>query len=373
MTQSKLETRPAKSDVNWGPRGTTGISFAAALEFQDVECNVGNSHVLHKTSFETAPGEILCLLGESGSGKSTILRAAAGLQEIDDGRILINKRVMSAKGVTVPPDKRGIGLMFQDFALFPHLSILQNVEYGLKSLGREEARKQALHALKRVGLDRRADDYPSQLSGGQQQRLALARSIAPKPGLLLLDEPFSSLDARLRESVRAETLAVLRETQATCILVTHDPEEAMIFGDKVALLRDGQIAQIGTSDEIYNQPKDLDVARFFSPISEIPTIVHNGVATTPFGNVDAAGRADGTRVIVAMRPIGAVYIDTSGKGTPGRIVAKRDALGVDTLEVAVAGIDNTIRLRQPTNVNIRPGLDVNIAINPEHVLVFDAI
>ncbi|AVX04711.1 fe(3+)-transporting ATPase [Maritalea myrionectae] len=373
MTQQRIDTSNVKSDVKWGPRGTAGISFAAALEFQEVSCNVGDSHVLKETNFETAPGEILCLLGESGSGKSTILRAAAGLQEIDSGRILINKRIMSAKGVTVPPDKRGIGLMFQDFALFPHLSILQNVEYGLKSLGREEARKQALQALKRVGLEGRATDYPSQLSGGQQQRLALARSIAPKPGLLLLDEPFSSLDARLRESVRAETLAVLRETQATCILVTHDPEEAMIFGDKIALLRDGNIAQIGTSDEIYNHPKDLDVARFFSPVSEIPSRVQSGMARTPFGNVDAGNRPDGARVIVAMRPIGAVYIDESGQGTPGRVVAKRDALGVDTLEVAVAGVDNTIRLRQPSNVNIRPGLDVNIAINPEHVLVFDAI
>lgn len=373
MTQQMIYPAQDATDIDWGPRGTAGISFAAALEFQDVNCHVGATHVLKNTNFETAPGEILCLLGESGSGKSTILRATAGLQEIASGRILINKRTMSANGVTVPPDKRGIGLMFQDFALFPHLSILKNVEYGLKSLGREEAKKQAMHALKRVGLDDRAMDYPSQLSGGQQQRLALARSIAPKPGLLLLDEPFSSLDARLRESVRAETLDVLRETQATCILVTHDPEEAMIFGDKIALLRNGQIAQIGTSDEIYNHPNDIDVARFFSPMSEISTVVQNGVATTPFGHVDAKGRPDGARVIVAMRPVGAVYIDVSGSGTPGRVVAKRDALGVDTLEVAVAGLDNTIRLRQPSNAQIHPGLDVNIAINPEHVLVFDAI
>jgi iron(III) transport system ATP-binding protein len=374
MTLTK--NRDAKSggvDQEWGPRGTAGISFAAALEFSKVHCEMGGREVLKGTDFSTAPGEILCLLGASGSGKSTILRATAGLQDVTSGIISINKRVVASSTVSVRPEKRGIGLMFQDFALFPHMSVLQNVEYGLKSLGRDEARKQALHALKRVGLADRANDYPSQLSGGQQQRLALARSIAPKPGLLLLDEPFSSLDARLRESVRAETLAVLRETRATCVIVTHDPEEAMLFGDKIALLRDGEIAQIGTSDEIYNSPLDLSVARFFSPISEMHATVNNGYADTPLGKLPVLGRPDGTKIIVAMRPVASANLVGSGEGAMGRVVNKRTAIGIDTIEVAVSGIDQPVRVRRPASDDVYPGQDVNIAINPNRVLVFDTI
>ncbi len=181
---TNAETKSAAIDQEWGPRGTAGISFAAALEFNQVHCEMGGREVLRGTDFSTAPGEILCLLGASGSGKSTILRATAGLQDISAGTITINKKVVASSTISVRPEKRGIGLMFQDFALFPHMSVLQNVEYGLKSLGREEAKNQALHALKRVGLADRAEDYPSKLSGGQQQRLALARSIAPKAGTI---------------------------------------------------------------------------------------------------------------------------------------------------------------------------------------------
>ncbi|MGJ8529650.1 ABC transporter ATP-binding protein [Maritalea sp.] len=373
MTLNKTAgAKRASVDQDWGPRGTAGISFAAGLEFNQVHCDMGGREVLKGTDFSTAPGEILCLLGASGSGKSTILRATAGLQDISAGTIKINKTIVASSTISVRPEKRGIGLMFQDFALFPHMSIAQNVEYGLKSLGKSEARIQAMHALRRVGLADRAGDYPSQLSGGQQQRLALARSIAPKPGLLLLDEPFSSLDARLRESVRAETLAVLRETRATCVIVTHDPEEAMLFGDKIALLRDGEIAQIGSSDQIYNQPMDLDVARFFSPISEMHAVVSNGRAATPLGDLAVQGRADGTKIIVAMRPVASANLVPSGEGAMGRVVNKHTAIGIDTIEVAVAGIDQPVRVRRPASDEVRPGQDVNIAINPDRVLVFDA-
>jgi iron(III) transport system ATP-binding protein len=356
---------------NWGPRGSAGISFAAALEFDNVHCSINGRHVLKGASFATAPGEILCLLGASGSGKSTILRSSAGLQDIDSGEIRINNKVVASATTSVRPEKRGIGLMFQDFALFPHMSILQNVTYGLKSLGRVEAKNQAMQALRRVGLADRCNDYPSQLSGGQQQRLALARSVAPKPGLLLLDEPFSSLDARLRETVRAETLAVLRETRATCVIVTHDPEEAMLFGDKIALLDDGQIVQLGTADDIYDAPKNIDVARFFSPLSEFTTIVGNGYADTPFGKIPVPNAVDGAKVVIALRPIGALKLVEEG-GTIGRVVNKHSALGVDTVEIAVAGLEKPIRTRQPASAKIMTGQDVNIALNPNHVLVFNA-
>ncbi len=189
-------------------------------------------------------------LAGAGAGRDRVPAGRERLGQIDDpagwrpassasmaGRCRINDEIVSGPGVHAKPDRRGIGLMFQDFALFPHLSLLHNVTFGLRKLGRAAALAQARQALKRVGLDDREADYPHQLSGGQQQRLALARSIAPRPGILMLDEPFSSLDARLRETVRNETLAVLRETHATTIIVTHDPEEAMLLGDRIALLR----------------------------------------------------------------------------------------------------------------------------------------
>ncbi len=319
----------------WGPRGTAGVSFAAALNFEAVRVSLGGRPVLNEFSLALSPGEIVCLLGESGSGKSTILRVAAGIQPIDGGTVRINGEIVSSASIRRPPDKRGIGLMFQDFALFPHLSLLHNVTFGLRRLGRTAALAQARAALKRVGLDEREADYPHMLSGGQQQRLALARTIAPRPGILMLDEPFSSLDARLRETVRGETLAILRETNATTIIVTHDPEEAMLLGDRIALLRKGSIAQIDTAAAIYRDPIDLSAARFFSPLSEIAAVVKDGYADTPFGRVAAPGRAAGDRVVVAIRPVGVLEMAKDGEGVPGRIVSKRDAIGIDLCEVQV--------------------------------------
>ena len=361
-----------KDPADWGPRGTAGVSFAAALSFVDVDVELGGRVVLDKFNLELVPGEIVCLLGESGSGKSTILRAAAGIQPIQGGTIRINEKIVSGPGVHIAPDRRGIGLMFQDFALFPHLTLLRNVMFGLKPLGRAAALSQARSALKRVGLADRENDYPHRLSGGQQQRLALARSVAPRPGILLLDEPFSSLDARMRETVRSETLAVLRETHATTIIVTHDPEEAMLLGDRVALLRRGRIAQIDSAAAIYRGPIDLNAARFFSPLSEIAAVVKSGAAETPFGRVPVPGFADGSRVIVAIRPVGVLEMAGSGEGVPGRIVAKRDAIGIDLCEVKVDGIERPIELRQRSDAHFVPGNDVFLTLNPKGVLVFKA-
>ncbi|KRA42670.1 ABC transporter ATP-binding protein [Devosia sp. Root635] len=359
-----------KSSSDWGLRGTTGVSFAATLELDAIEVQLGGRVVLDRFSLTLNAGEIVCLLGESGSGKSTALRAAAGIQPIHAGSIRINDERVSAPGMTTPPDRRGIGLMFQDFALFPHMTVLQNVLFGLRRLGRTAALAQARAALRRVGLADREADYPHRLSGGQQQRLALARSVAPRPGILLLDEPFSSLDARLRETVREETLAVLRETHVTSLIVTHDPEEAMVLGDRVALLRHGRIAQIGTAAEIYRRPIDLNAARFFSPLSEIDSLVSQGRADTPLGSVPTPGLAEGAPVTIAIRPAGGAAIALGGPGIPGRIVSKRDAIGTDICEVTVDGLDAPLGLRQPSDAALRVGQDVFVTLNPEHVLVF---
>ncbi|HUV32426.1 MAG TPA: ABC transporter ATP-binding protein, partial [Devosiaceae bacterium] len=210
------------------------------------------------------------------------------------------------------------------------------------------------------------------LSGGQQQRLALARTVAPRPGILALDEPFSGLDARLRHTVRAETMAVLRETGATTIIVTHDPEEAMLLGDRIALLRGGRIIQIAPASDVYHHPVDLNAARFLAHLSEMRGEVRGGVAATPLGAVPAPGRPEGARVVVGIRPVGSVTLSLEPKGTAGRILTRRDALGVDNYEVLVAGVEHPIRLRRAADPAFRAGRDVYLSLDPAHVLVFDA-
>ena len=190
--------------------------------------------------------------------------------------MLISDFEVAGPAGSSPPEQRNVGLMFQDFALFPHLSIRDNVAFGLKSLRREEAAREALAALDRVGLARYADAYPHILSGGEQQRVALARALLPRPAVMLMDEPFSGLDVQLRERLQEDTLALLRETRATSLIVTHAPAEAIRMGDRIAVMHGGRIVQAGKAEELYRDPADLFVARLFSEINEIPMTVQAG-------------------------------------------------------------------------------------------------
>ncbi|HYD15109.1 MAG TPA: ABC transporter ATP-binding protein, partial [Hyphomicrobium sp.] len=206
-----------------GPRARAGATFAAKVTFDAVDKVYGERAALDGFSLEIAPGEVVCLLGPSGCGKTTLLRVAAGIERPTGGRILINDLEVAGPSRFMQPEDRGVGLMFQDFALFPHLTILDNVAFGLKALPREDAKREALLILSRVGLERYADRYPHILSGGQQQRVALARALVPRPSVMLMDEPFSGLDVQLRDSMQEETLSLLRETRATSMIVTHHP------------------------------------------------------------------------------------------------------------------------------------------------------
>jgi iron(III) transport system ATP-binding protein len=203
--------------------GRAAGTIAARLTFEGVERRYGTSLALAGLSLDIAPAEVVCLLGPSGCGKTTLLRVAAGIERPTAGRVLINDQEVAGPDRFVAPEKRNVGLMFQDFALFPHLTILANVAFGLRSLPREDARREALAVLARVGLERYANDYPHILSGGEQQRVALARAIVPRPAVMLMDEPFSGLDVQLRERLQEETIGLLRETRATCLIVTHAP------------------------------------------------------------------------------------------------------------------------------------------------------
>ncbi len=356
---------------SWGKRGTAGVSIASTLSFENVDVVVSGKKILQNIDLNLKAGEVSCLLGSSGSGKSTILRAAAGIQKISSGMIKINNQIVSSDKFHLEPQKRGVGLMFQDFALFPHMTLLENIIFGLTKLKGKEKKHQALAALNRVGLIGRENDYPHMLSGGQQQRLALARTIAPRPGIIMLDEPFSGLDERMREIVRTETMAVLREINATTIIVTHHPEEAMLMGDKIILLDKGKIIQNDSAHNIYYHPKNIEVARFFSPLSEIDAIVNNGYVDTPLGKIKTPNKADGQKVIIALRPNDAIELYSKSPGIRGRLVSKKEALGVDIYEVQVANMEQLITVRQRSNPQLCVGCDVFLRLKLQHILVFD--
>ncbi|WP_129662522.1 ABC transporter ATP-binding protein [Phytoactinopolyspora endophytica] len=228
----------------------------------DVTKSFGDVHVLHGVSLSVEPGGTLALLGPSGCGKTTLLRIIAGLEEPDSGTVAAGGRMLFSETERVAPERRRVGMVFQDWALFPHLTVAANVAYGLRKLPRDEAESRVADALAMVGLADLAGRSPETLSGGQQQRIALARAIAPQPAVLLLDEPFSNLDAALRTRVRTEMHQLLAELGITTIFVTHDQEEAFVLGDDVAVIRDGRIVQHGPPTAVYACPADRWVAEF---------------------------------------------------------------------------------------------------------------
>jgi iron(III) transport system ATP-binding protein len=352
-------------------RGKAAVTFAARLTFEDVSRRYGETLALDHVSLDIAPGEILCLLGPSGCGKSTLLRVAAGVERPSSGRVLLDDQEVAGPNRFVPPEQRGVGLMFQDFALFPHLSILDNVAFGLKSLTRREAKAEASTSLERVGLAHYASEYPHILSGGEQQRVALARAIAPRPSVVLMDEPFSGLDPRLREKMREETLAILHETHATSIVVTHDAEEAMRMGDRVALMRQGGVVQTGKALDLYRAPKDILAARTFSDLNELPARVEQGNAATPLGRFFANGLPDGADAIVCVRQSG-VRLLIAGQGVPARVLDARFLGDVALVELAVQGLDAPILARVRESDVPPKGAEIGVSIDAGAVLVFEA-
>jgi len=239
----------------------------AVLSFRDVSFSYGQDRVVDKVSFDIEAGEIVCLLGPSGCGKTTSLRLAAGMEAPTDGEIWLNGECVSSPKKATPPETRGIGFLFQEFALFPHLSVLDNVGFGLRHLPQDEKKARALKLLKAVGLSGFADKFPESLSGGEQQRAALARALAPRPRLVLMDEPFSNLDPQLRDQVRDLTLNLLRKFDAAGLIVTHDAADAFRLADKIAVQKEGRILQMAMPQEIYDSPQDPDVAAMLGPLN----------------------------------------------------------------------------------------------------------
>ena len=353
------------------PRGRAAATIAARLTFEGVARRFGGSHALRGVSLDIAPGEVVCLLGPSGSGKTTLLRIASGIDKPSAGRVLINRREVAGPNQFVPPERRNVGLMFQDFALFPHLTILENVAFGLKALPKLEAEREAIAVLARVGLQRYAGAYPHILSGGEQQRVALARAIVPRPSVVLMDEPFSGLDVQLRETMQSETLALLRETRATSVIVTHLPEEAMRLGDRIAVMRNGRIVQVGKAEELYHNPAELFVARLFSEINEIPFRVTNGALRTPVGMFPAPNFGEGEQAILCLRQRGITVLPAE-RGLPGRVLDVRFLGDVGRAEIAVQGFDAPLKARTRESEGWVKGAEVSIEVDPTRVLIFPA-
>ena len=271
------------------------------LQLDNLSKVFAGQKVVDDVSLQVAAGQVTCLLGPSGCGKSTTLRMVAGVENPDSGCVFVDGKRLCGEGAMVPPEDRSIGLMFQDFALFPHLDIAGNVAFGLKSDKAAKALRVG-ELLERVGLTGFSRKYPHELSGGEQQRVALARALAPRPKIMLMDEPFSGLDNRLRDGIRDETLTVLKEEGAAVLLVTHEPDEAMRMADEIALMRDGKIVQLGNPYNVYNSPVDKAAAAFFSDINVIRGQSNGALTQTPFGQFLTPGHADGALVEIVIRP-----------------------------------------------------------------------
>jgi iron(III) transport system ATP-binding protein len=350
------------------------------LEIRNLTRLFDGKAVVDGVSLTIQPGHVTCLLGPSGCGKSTTLRMIAGVEQQDSGSILVDGRMICGPDCYVPPERREIGLMFQDFALFPHLSVGENVAFGLKGPGAEK-RSRALSLLNRVGLGHFIDSYPHELSGGEQQRVALARALAPKPRIMLMDEPFSGLDNRLRDGIRDETLDLLKEEGASVLLVTHEPEEAMRMADEIALMRAGQIVQRGAPYNIYNAPADKAAVAFFSDINVLRGKVQGALTDTPFGRFLAPGVPDGAEVDIVFRPQHvSIDFDRGGKGpnptaaagTPARGVVERARfMGSESLVEFRMDHDGQVLKATVPNVFLpKPGTPLWLTVRRDRCFVF---
>jgi len=353
---------------------------APRLDVHDLRRNFAGRQVVDGVSLTIAAGQVTCLLGPSGCGKSTTLRIIAGVDRQDSGRVTADGRVVSDDTTHLPPEARSIGLMFQDFALFPHLSVAENIAFGLprKAEGREARVKEL---LERVALAGFGAKYPHELSGGEQQRVALARALAPRPRILLMDEPFSGLDERLRDGIRDDTLALLKEEGTAVLLVTHEPHEAMRMADEIALMRAGRIVQQGAPYNLYNAPVDRAAAAFFSDVNVLKGEVRGVLTRTPFGEFLTPGLPDGTVVDIVIRPqhlkidfdrAGRGPLPTAVDGTPARgVVARARFMGRESLVEFRMDFDGQIlRATVPGVFLPQPGTAMWLMIRRDRCFVF---
>lgn len=327
------------------------------LALNNVSKSFGSQKVLNGLSLDVVDGEFVAVLGSSGSGKTTLLRLIAGFDDPDSGEIAIAGKLVAGKGVFVAADKRRVGYVPQDAALFPHLSVFENVAFGLKGVSKQARTDRVRALLKLVSMEAFENQSSTSLSGGQKHRIALARALAPEPELLLLDEPFAALDAELRTRIREEIKQVLERVSATTILVTHDQEEALSIADKVALLRNGSFAQVGNPREIYSAPVDLGVATFLGDSVIVDGVIEGGKVKTSLGQLTLLNSAtEGSKGKVAIRPEN-FYLQPDLKGNS--TVISRQFFGHDAV-VEVKTPEQLIRARSSGPFAPEVGMKVTV-------------
>ncbi len=323
------------------------------------------------TDLDATDGELLALVGPSGCGKTTLLRLIAGFEVPDAGTIRIGSALVAGDGVFVPPERRRVGMVFQQLALFPHLDVAANVGYGLKDMSRREKAARVQEMLALVGLEGYDKRFPNELSGGQGQRVALARALAPQPSVVVLDEPFSSLDLSLREAVRREVRRILKVAGATAILVTHDQDEALALGDRVAVMLAGRIAQVGLPEEVYCRPRDPAVAEFLGDANLIDGDMGEGVLRTELGELVVAGDEvpAGRRALALLRP---EDLDVElVSGGPATVVAV-EYFGHDQVVALTMPSGRQLRARLHARQRFPQGSRVNVRCSGTAVVAFPA-
>ncbi len=313
------------------------------LEVENIYVSYGRTPVVYDVSFSLEDGKIGCLLGPSGCGKTTVLRAVAGFERPTSGRVLINRQVVSNGKRHLPPEQRQIGMVFQDFALFPNMTVADNIRFGLKSWPHRQQQARISELLAMIGMPTLGRVYPHQLSGGQQQRVALARAMAPKPSILLLDEPFSSMDIELREQLAREVRHILKQENITAILVTHDQNEAFAMADDICVMNEGRIQQHDSAYNLYHKPANRFVADFIGEGVILPGMVVGGnMVNTELGNIQGMvpdGCKPGCQVDVLIRPDDIVHDDEASETA---VVVER----------AFRGSDFLYTLRMPSGIEV---------------------
>ncbi len=337
----------------------TVVCTGLTKRFDDVEAVVD-------VDLHVPKGQILAVLGPSGCGKTTLLRLIAGFERPDRGRVEVNGQVVAEEKVFVPPERRRVGMVFQNYALFPHMTVAQNVAFGIPDAERANAAGRVAHLLNLVGLGGLEDRYPHELSGGESQRVALARALAAKPVVVLLDEPFSNLDADRRLRVREEVRFILKQTGATAIFVTHDQEEALFMGDQVAVMRQGRVEQLGSPEEVFHAPESTFIAEFLGRAEFIPARVTEAGLETEIGAIpQRVNLPAGSEVLVGFRADDVTF-EPDPEG--GSLILGRIFRGASNLYRLRLPSGRIIHCDRPHYLNLRPGTPVRVRFDPHHRL-----
>ena len=346
----------------------------SAVEIENLNHTIGKKQILKNINFSLKKDSISCILGPSGSGKTSLLKLIAGLDRVQSGMIKINEKVVSSNSKHLPTEKRNIGFLFQDYALFPHLTVRQNLEYPINFKTSPHTIDDIINLIK---LPNSLNKYPHELSGGEQQRVALARSIISNPDILLLDEPFSSLDLNLREDVRDDTLHLLQKSNVSVIIVTHDPFEAMFISNHINIMdTNGEIVQSGSPAELYNNPVNSYVAEFFGETNRFEGVVKNSHILTPIGKIKAPNELENQKVKVHVRPKGVKLNEqpTPVNGIKGTVMASKLMGSFSFIHLSVLNNNNEvvhIHSHMPPDFNPKQSSAVEIEIDERQTFIFE--